>query len=151
KKIQHAAGQIFLGRFHLQTALRIKRRQVVKENLVARDFRVLKIDGFDFDQREIAFAVFRRAHLAGDGVAGAQVKLADLRRGNVDIVRPGKIVVFRSAQESESIGQAFKDALGENQTVLFRLRAEDLKDQLLLAHAARAGNVQFLGNLGEVG
>src|SRR5438876_12215130 len=34
-------------------------------NLVARDFRVLKIDGFDFDQCEIAFAVFRRAHLAG--------------------------------------------------------------------------------------
>src|SRR2546427_8136312 len=36
-------------------------------------------------------------------------------------------------------------------TTLFRSCAEDLEDQLLLAHAAGPGNVQFLGDLGEVG
>src|SRR2546427_8662857 len=35
-------------------------------------------------------------------------------------------------------------------TTLFRSCAEDLEDQLLLAHAAGPGNVQFLGDLGEV-
>jgi len=44
------------------------------------DLGVFKVDGFDFDQREVAFAVLRRTHLPGDGVAGAQVELADLRR-----------------------------------------------------------------------
>src|SRR2546429_4112652 len=39
----------------------------------------------------------------------------------------------------------------ENQSVLFGLRTEDLEDQLLLPHAARPGNVQILGDLGEVG
>ncbi len=141
----------WLGRFHLQAALGIKRRQVIEEDLVARDFRVFKIDGFNFNQREIAFAIFRRAHLAGDRVAGAEVELADLRRRDVNIVRAGEIVVFRSAQKSESIGETLEDAFGEDQTVLFGLRPEDLEDQLLLAHAARAGNVQFLGDLGEVG
>src|SRR5439155_18862210 len=126
-----------LARFHPQTPLGIERREVTEENFVARDFRALKIDGFVFDQREIALAVFWRAHLSGDGVAGAKVELANLRRRNIDIVRPGKIVVFRSAQESEPIGKAFEDTFGENQSVLFGLRAEDLEDQLLLPHAAR--------------
>ena len=116
---------------------RIERRQVVEENFVARDFRVLEVDRFDFDQREVALAVFRRADLAGDGVAGAQIELADLRRRDVDVVRARQVVVFRRAQEAEAVGQAFQHAFGEDQAVLFGLGAEDLEDQLLLAHAAR--------------
>ena len=55
------------------------------------------------------------------------------------------------AQKAEAVRQAFEDAFGEDQPVLFRLCAEDLEDQLLLAHAAGAGNIEFLGDLGEVG
>ena len=112
---------------------------------------IFEVDRFDFDQREIALAVFRRANLAGDGVAGAQIELADLRRRDVDIVRAGQIVVFRRAEESEAVGQAFQHAFGEDEAVLFGLRAEDLEDQLLLAHAGGAGNIQFLGDLRQVG
>src|SRR6266853_1477626 len=141
EQVKHAPSHILLGGFHLEAALWIERRQVIKENLVARDFRVFKIDRFDFNQCEISFTIFRRAYLAGDGVAGAQVELADLRWRNVDVVRAGKVVVFRSTQKSESIGETFEDAFGEDQAVLFSLRPQDLKDQLLLAHAARARNV----------
>ena len=64
---------------------------------------------------------------------------------------PGQIVVFRRAEESEAVGQAFEHAFGEDQAVLFGLRAQDLEDQLLLAHAGGAGHVQLLGDLRQVG
>ena len=129
----------------------IERRQVVEENLVARDFGIFEIDRFDLDQREVALAVLRRANLPGDGVAGAQIEFADLRGRDVDVVRARQVVVFRRAQEAEAVGQAFENAFGEDQAVLFRLRAEDLENQLLLAHAGRAGDVQLLGDFRQVG
>ena len=129
----------------------IERRQVVEEDFVARDFGIFKVDGFDFDQREVTLAILGRTHLAGDGVAGAEIELADLRRRNVNVVRAGEVVVFRRAEKSESVGETFEDAFGEDQTIFLRLGAEDLEDQLLFAHAAGAGDIQFLGDLGEVG
>ena len=41
----------------------------------------------------------------------------------------------RGAQEAEAVGQALEHAFGEDQAALFRLRLEDLEDQLLLAKA----------------
>ncbi len=151
EQVQHAAGEILPGRFHLQAALGIERRQVVEENFVSRDLGILEIDRFDFDQREIALAVLGRPHLAGDGVAGAQIELPDLRRRDVNVVRAGQIVVFRRAQEAEAVGQAFQDAFGEDQAVLLGLGAQDLEDQLLLAHAAGAGDGQVLGDFRQIG
>jgi hypothetical protein len=151
EKIEHAARHVLFGGFHLEAALRIKGRQVVEEDFVARNFRIFKIDGFDFDQREITLAIFGRADLAGDGVTGAKIELADLRRRNIDVVGAGKIVVFRRAEKTESIGETFEDTFGEDQSVLLRLGAQDLEDQLLFAHAAGARDVEFLGDLGEVG
>ena len=135
EKIEDATGHVLLGRFHLQAALRIERRQVVEEDFVAGDFGIFEVDGFDFDQREVALAVLRRTNLAGDGVAGAKIEFADLRGRDVDVVRAGEIVVFGGAEKAEAIGETFEDAFGEDQTVLFGLGAEDLEDQLLLAHA----------------
>src|SRR5208283_5124332 len=81
----------------------------------------------------------------------SQVELANLGRRDVDIVRAREIVVLRGTQEAESVRQAFKDAFRENQSALFRLCAEDLEDQLLFAHTAGAGNIQFLGDLSQIG
>src|ERR1700674_32075 len=75
----HDAGAGVLARsFKLEAFLRIKRRQVVEKNLVASLVWRLKVDGFDLHQREVFFALVRRTHLAADGVAGLEVKLADL-------------------------------------------------------------------------
>ena len=137
--------------FHVQAVLRIERRQVIEENFVAGHFGVFEVDGFDLDEGEIALAVLGRTHLAGDGVAGAQIELANLRRRDVDIVRARQIVVFRGAQKAEAVRQAFQDAFAEDEAVLLGLRAQDLKNQLLLAHAAGAGDRQFLGDFRQVG
>ena len=76
-----------------------------------------------------------------------QVELADLRGGDVDVVGAGQVVVVRGAQEAEAVGQRLEHAFGEEQAALLGARAEDLEDQLLLAHAGGAGHVELLGDL----
>jgi hypothetical protein len=47
----------------LSFSLRVERRQVVEEDLVARDLGVLEVDLVDLEQREVALAFLRRADL----------------------------------------------------------------------------------------
>ena len=141
------AGQVVLGGFELESIVGIKRSQVVEEDLVSRFVRMLEVDGFDLDQGEIALSIFRRTYLAGNGIAGAQIELADLRRRNVDVVRSGQIVVVRRAEESESVRQGFENAFTEDEAALFGLRLQDLEDQFLLPHSGSSLNVEVLGNL----
>ena len=145
-----AAGSL-AHRLHLDPLLRIKRRQVVEENLVARLFRRLKIDGLDLDQRKVLFAFMRRPHIAADGVAGFQVELANLRGRNVNIVRAGQIVVVRRAQKAVAVGQDFQHALGEDVAFFFALRLKNLEDQVLFAETARALDVQSPRNTAQFG
>ena len=51
--------------------MRIKRRQVVEENLVLRRVGMLEVDRFDLYQREVSLPVFRRPDLARDCIACA--------------------------------------------------------------------------------
>ena len=81
---------------------------------------------------------------------GAQVETADLRRRDVNVVGPGKVVVFGRAQEAEAVGQAFQHAFGEDESALFRLHLQDLENQLLFAEPGEALNIQILGDLVEV-
>ena len=134
----------------LQALVGIQRRQVVEEDLVAGFLRRLEVDGVHFDEREVALAFLGRTDLSGDGIAGAQIEAADLRRRDVDVVGSGQVIVLGRAQESESIGQAFEHAFREDEAALFGLRLEDLEDQLLLAQPGGAGDAQILGNLVEL-
>ena len=115
---------------------RVERRQVVEEGLVARLLGRLEVDRLDLEQGEVALGVLGRPHLAGDGVAGAQVEAPDLGRRDVDVVGARQVVVVGRAQEAEAVGQHLEHALGEDEPVPLRLPLQDLEDQLLLAEAA---------------
>ena len=130
--------------------LRIERRQVLEEQLVARLIGRLEVDRLDLDQREVALAFLRRPNLSGDRVAGLQIEPPDLRRRDVDVVRSGQVVVVGRAQEPEAVGQHFEHAFREDEPALLGLRLEDLEDQILLAHAGRADDVLVLGDLREL-
>ena len=137
--------------FELQPLLRIQRRQVVEQNLVARLVGRLEIDRLDLDQREIFLALMRRAHLAADGVAGFQVELADLRRRHVNVVRPGQVVVIGRAQEAVAVREDLQHTFGEDVSFFFTLRLQDLEDEVLFAESAGAGELQGSGDLGQLG
>ena len=149
-QVHDARGQVLGRGLELQPLLRIERREVFEEQLVARLLGLLEVDRLDLDQREVALAFLRRPNLARDRVAGLQVELANLRRRDVDVVGTRQVVVVGRAQEPEPVGQHLEHALGEDEAALLGLRLQDLEDQLLLAHAGGAGDVQVLGDLGEL-
>src|SRR5664279_543004 len=67
-------------RLEVDPLLWVERREIVEEDLLARDVGVLEVDGLDFDEGEVALAFLRRPDLAGDRVTRAQAELPDLRR-----------------------------------------------------------------------
>src|SRR4029079_16533283 len=144
-QVHHAAGQILESRFQLEALLRIERREVLEKQLLARLIRGLEVERFDFDQREISLAFLRRSNLTGHRAAGLQIELADLRGRYVDVVWTRQVVVIGRAQEAEPVRQHLEDALGEDEAALLGLRLQDLKNQILFAHAGSPGHVLFLG------
>ena len=141
--------KLSLGSFELQPFVRIKRREIVEEDLVAGFLRRLEVDGVDFDQGEVALAFFGRPDLAGDGVARAQIEAANLRGRDVNVIGAWQVVVFGCAQKAEAIGQAFENAFGEDQPALFGLRLENLKNEFLFAKAGCPGHAQIFSSLVE--
>ena len=151
QQIHDAGADVLANRLQLHTFLRIERRQVVEQNLVARLVRRFEVDGFNLDQREILLALVRRTNLAADGVAGLEVELANLRRRNVNVVGAGQIVVVGRAQEAVAVGQDFEHAFGKDVAFFFALGLKNFEDQVLLAQSAGAGQIQGSGDLGQLG
>ena len=150
-QVHDARGEVVGRRFEVDAVLRIERRQVLEEDLLARLLGRLEVDRLDLDQREVALAFLRRPDLSRHRVAGVQIELAYLRRGDVDVVGAGQVVVVGGAQEPEAVRQRFEHPFREQQAALLGARSQDLEDQLLLPHAGRAGHVELLGDLGELG
>ena len=148
-QVHDARGQVLGIGFEPDAFLRVERRQVLEEDALLAAGRRLEVDRLDLDQREVALAFLRRPDLPGDGVAGVQIELADLRRRDVDVVGPGEVVVVGRAQEAEAVGQHLEHALGEDEAGLGGAGAQDLEDQLLLAHAGGAGDLVLARDLGE--
>src|SRR5687768_8127786 len=103
-EIDDTGGDIVRPDLHLELLVRIERSQVVEENFLARLLGSLEVDRLDLDESEVSLAFFRRTNLTGNGVSRAKVEFTDLRRTNVDVVRSRKVVVFRGAEEPESVG-----------------------------------------------
>ena len=94
QQVHDAGAGVVADGFQLDALLRIQRRQVVEQDLVAGFVRGLEVDGFNLDEREVFFPFVWRAHLAADGVASLEVELADLGRGDVDIIWAREVVVI---------------------------------------------------------
>ena len=106
---------------------------------------------FDLDQCEVTLAFFGWADLPRDRVAGAKVELPDLRRGNVDVVRSGKVVVLGCAQEPETVRQTLQNTFGKYESAFFGLRLKDFEDEVLLAHAGCAADSEILRDFRKTG
>src|SRR6185369_8477488 len=89
--------------FEPETLIRKQRRQIIEIDLVLGLFRVFKIERVDLQQCEIAFAFFRAADVAFDGIAGAEAEATDLRRRDVDVIRAGQVVGIGRAKKAETV------------------------------------------------
>ena len=112
---------------------------------------VFGVHGLDLEQGEEAFLVLGRTDLAGDQVAGLEVEAADLRRGDVNVLRAGQVIEAAGAEEAEAFGEHFQDAFGEQHAGALGVLLEDLENHLVLAHRAEILDAHFLGHVVEVG
>ena len=70
----------------LYANFRVKRGEVLKQNLVLGGFRRFQIDLVHLYQREVALAILGGANFALDGVAGVKVETPDLTGRDIDVV-----------------------------------------------------------------
>ena len=109
-----------------------------------------KLTSLHLEEGEIALPFLGGPDLPGDGVAGAKIEAPDLGRRDVNVIRPGEIIVIRGPEEPEAVRQDFQDAASENDPVLFHLGLEDGEDELLLSQAAGPFHVEVTGQGGQV-
>ena len=106
-----------------------------------------EVDLVNLEHGEVAFAVLGRPDLAGQAVAGAQVKAANLAGRDVDVVRAGQVRTVRGAQEAEAVLQDFQGPRPENVLARLGLLAHDGRDDLLLARAGQVFQAEFAAHV----
>ncbi len=131
--------------------MRIQRRQVVEQRAVLDVFHADPVDGVHLQEGEKALLVLGRAHLARHRVPLAQAELLDLRRGDVNVVRPRQVVVIRATEEPETVLQDLQDALVGDHPGIAGLGLQDFGDELLLAQAGDGARFQLFGHLDQLG
>jgi len=136
---------------HFQAGGWVKRGQVVKIDAVLDRVRCFEVDFVDFNEGEVALAVFGGADFAVHRVPGAEREAADLGGGDVNIFGAGEVVGFRIAQEAEAIGQNFQRAVAGNRLVVLREGLQDGEHHVLLAQAGGVLDLQLLGKIQQVG
>ena len=110
-------------------------------------FRRLVVDAVEFGQRDVAFAVFGRADLAFDRIAGAQIEAPDLRGRDINVVGAGEVGGIRRAQETEAVGQDFQRTVAENRFPLFGMAFQDGKKQILFTEPVGVLDTADCGHL----
>ena len=149
--VDDAHFDLVAGRFHDDSTLRVNGREIVEEDFAREQVRIVAVDRFDAEQREVAFVFFGWADCAGHGVAVAEAEAADLAWRDVDVVRAAQVVIVGAAKEAEAIGQDFERALAVHQAFELHPLLEDAEDEVLLLEAADFGNVFGFGRLNELG
>ncbi len=129
----------------------VERGQVVEQRLVPGNRGVLEIDLGDLEQGKITLAFLGRADLSGNRVAGAQGETANLGGRYIDIIRTREIVGIGRPQETETVGKDLQHPLAEDGPVFFGCRIQDGENEILLAHACSAFELQLLGDARQVG
>ena len=128
----------------------VEGRQVVEQDLIPRNLRILEIDLFHLKEGEIPFALLRRTDLPGHDITGPEIEAADLRGRDINVIRAGQVIGIRRPKEPKAVRQGFQDSLSEDHTVLFGLSLEDGKDQLLLAQVGRSFDLEVPGHFVQI-
>ena len=124
--------------------------QVVEGDPLLRLVRFITVDAFDLEQCEVTLPILRRPDLPEHRVAGAKIEPFDLRRADVDVVRPVQVVPILRTEETVPLCQDFQDALAVDEAVLFGLGFQDFEDELLLAERARAHDIQAARDFSQI-
>ena len=145
-EVHDSGGVVVMSRFELDAAQGIQRSQVVEENLLAGNLRVLVVDQLDLQESEVTLRVLWRPDLTGNRVACSQIETPDLGRRNINVVGTGQVVRVRGSQKTKAVRQDLQNAFPVNQPVSFRVGLQQGKDEILLVHAGGALDGEIPGH-----
>ena len=132
--------------FHCQTFIRVKRRQVFKGDLVARFFRLFKVDLGDICQREIPLRIIWRFDQTFDCVSGAQRVLTDHLGRDVNVIGARQIVRFGRPQEAKPVLQNFQHTIARDFPAFIRTFAQDLEHHFAFTHGRCVFDLKLFGH-----
>jgi hypothetical protein len=150
-QVHEAHGQVAGFTLELETVLRVAWPQVVERDAVLGTLRIVAVDLFDLEQRQVAFALLRWANLAHDGVAGAQIESLDLGRTHVDVIGPIQVIPVLRAQEAVAFREDFEDAFATQDDVAVEKILLYAENQVLLPQAGIIRDVQLLRHFVQLG
>ena len=138
EEVHDPRGEVLRIEFQIQFLLGVEGGQVVEEDLVARRLRALEVDLVHLEEGEVLLPLLGGPDLAGNRIPRPQTETADLRRGDVDVVRAREVVVIDRAEKSETVREDLQDAGTGDDAVFLGLGLQDGENQVLSSHAAGA-------------
>ncbi len=136
-------------RFQIEAFLGENWRQRLKFGAIFKFVRVQSVNGFDSQEPVVLLRILRRSDLTDDHVSSSQSETADLRLRDINIVRPGQIML--GAQESHSLIHDLEYAATQLEALAFGLRLHEAQDEVLLLEAGCALDLHLFGFCAEIG
>ena len=133
-QVDEALGQVLGRGLQPQVLAGVDRDEAVEVGARARLLRLHAVDRLHADQAEVALAILRRPHLAGDGVAGAQHEAPDLGLRDVHVAGAGPQAVL--SQEAVAVAHDLQQAGGQHEALALGHGLQDAQGQLLPAEGA---------------
>src|SRR5687767_8650467 len=90
KNVDHAHRQVTILRLEPETCIRIPRPEVVERNARLDGLRILAVDAFHLEKREVPLPCFRWTNLPAHEVTSEKAESLYLRRRDVDVIRSGE-------------------------------------------------------------
>jgi hypothetical protein len=129
--------------------VRVDRREIREDRPTARRLRVDAVDRIDPEHAPVLLGVARSADGTRHAVADPEAEAAHLAGADVDVVRARQQAV--TAHEPEALVDDVEDAACVVVAGAFRLAAQDLVDQVVLALGRGGFDVQLTRDLAELG
>ena len=150
-QIDDSHTQIAIARLQMQPTLGVTRPKIVERNACLCPFGLITIDRFDLEKRQIALPFLGRSHLSTYCVASPQIESLDLRRRDIDVVRPVEVVPVLAPKKAIALWQDFENAFARERLAAIEQSLLDAKDQVLFAEAGIVFRSERVGEFTELG
>ncbi len=147
-EIEQSGGEDAGVGFEIKAFEREYGGEVFKVGAVLGFFGVEAVHRVHSKQPVVLLRVFGRAHLPDDHVARAQPEALDLRLADVNIVRARQ--VFLGAQKADAVVHDLQHAAAQLVALPLGVVAQQPQDDLLLLHAAVAGDSHLARHLAQL-
>ena len=152
-QINNARGAVLrcgICQFHIQSFIRIKRRQIFKRNFVTRPIWIFKVNFLNLRHPKIAFRILWRLNNTLDCISCTQRKLSNHFWRYIDIIRARQIICLWRPQKPKSILKYFQNPIAGYFGAIFRTLFQNREHHIALTHGRRVLNFQLFSHREQI-